>query len=180
MFKLARKFAYVGIAIGVGVSLLWWYVQIFDPFHLPTVGHVPPNYSAPPLYWIINDRRFRALSWRSALPGVCPGNAGIGSRGSCGFWQCSSSGPIYYVIRPSSRRVNRATTDECKAEKSGFTRRGRREAARSHWSVPRCACGEALIRTSDSSEAVLLEPITREQREDTNLSFSTFRKRHTP
>jgi hypothetical protein len=53
--SFARKFAVAGIVIGTADALLWWYVQIFDPFHLPTLAQAPPNYRAPFLYWIIND-----------------------------------------------------------------------------------------------------------------------------
>lgn len=54
MSRFARKFAIVGIVIGTTDALLWWYVQIFDPFHLPNQVDVHQNYSAPLLYWIIN------------------------------------------------------------------------------------------------------------------------------
>ena len=53
--SFARKFAVAGIVIGTADALLWWYVQIFDPFHLPTLAQTPSNYSAPFMYWIIND-----------------------------------------------------------------------------------------------------------------------------
>lgn len=96
MFKLARKFAYIGIAVGAGAALLWWSVQIFDPFHLPTVGHVPPNYRAPLLYWIINDGIFV----------LCPGTLlqafTLEMRGwfSWFMWILAVllNAPIYYVI----------------------------------------------------------------------------------
>jgi hypothetical protein len=95
--SLARKFAYVGIAVGAGISLLWWSVQIFDPFHLPTtVEHLPPNYSAPLLYWIINGSVFV----------LCPGTLlqafTLEMRGwfSWFMWILAVllNGPIYYVI----------------------------------------------------------------------------------
>ncbi len=96
MFKLARKFAYVGIALGVGVSLLWWGVQIFDPFHLPTVGHAPPNYREPLLAQIIDGSVFV----------LCPGTLlqvftiDIGGWVSWFMWVLAVllNAPIYYVI----------------------------------------------------------------------------------
>ena len=94
--SLPRKFAYIGIAVGAGAALLWWSVRIFDPFHLPTVGHAPPNYSAPPLYWIINDGVFV----------LCPGTLlqvftiDIGGWVSWFMWILAVllNGPIYYVV----------------------------------------------------------------------------------
>jgi len=96
MFKVACKFAFVGIAVGIGVSLLWWYVQIFDPLHLPTAGHVPPNYREPLLYSIIDDSVFV----------LCPGSLlmvfTLEMRGwfSWFMWILAVllNGPIYYAI----------------------------------------------------------------------------------
>jgi hypothetical protein len=94
--SVARRFAVVGTAIGVSGALLWWYVQIFDPFHLPPVGHVPPDYRAPLLYWIINDSVFL----------LCPATLlfffTMEMRGwfSCFMWILAVllNGPIYYAI----------------------------------------------------------------------------------
>ena len=96
MFRLARKFAYVGVALGIGVALLWWSVRIFNPFHLPTWEQSPPDYRAPFLYWVINDSVFV----------LCPGSLlmffTIGVRGwfSWLMWIFAVllNGPIYYVI----------------------------------------------------------------------------------
>lgn len=95
MQNLPGKFAVVGIAVGITGAVLWWYVQIFDPFHLPAVGQVPPNYRAPSLYWIIND---------SVLV-LCPGTLlqvfTLEMRGwfSWFMWilAVSLNGPIYYA-----------------------------------------------------------------------------------
>jgi hypothetical protein len=55
--RLARRFAILGLAIGVTVALLWWYVRIFNPFHLPTWQQIAHSsyYSAPLTYWIFQD-----------------------------------------------------------------------------------------------------------------------------
>lgn len=96
MFTLARKFAYIGIAVGVGAALLWWSVQMFDPFHLPISGHVPSNYRAPHMYWIINDGLF------VLCPGVLLQAFTLEMRGwfSWVMWILAVllNGPIYYVI----------------------------------------------------------------------------------
>jgi hypothetical protein len=93
---LARKFAVVGIVIGTASALLWWYVRIFDPFHLPNVAECPPNYSAPFLYWIVNYSVFV----------LCPGTLlmifTLEMRGwfSWFMWILAVllNGPIYYAI----------------------------------------------------------------------------------
>ena len=96
LFHNPRKFGYVGIVVGIGVALLWWYVRIFDPFHLPTWEQSPPNFRAPLLYWVINDCVFV----------LCPGTLlmflTIGMRGwfSLFMWifAVSLNGPIYFAI----------------------------------------------------------------------------------
>jgi hypothetical protein len=44
---------------------VWWYIDKYDPFHLPTLEQVRTmgNYSAPPLYWFVKDLMFA----------LCPG-----------------------------------------------------------------------------------------------------------
>ena len=53
--NFARRFAVVGIAVGIAVALSWWFVRIFNPFHLPTLGQAPPNYREPLLLTIFED-----------------------------------------------------------------------------------------------------------------------------
>jgi hypothetical protein len=98
--SLARKFAVVGIAVGITSVLLWWYVKIFNPFHLPTMEQamerVPPNYSAPLLFTVINYSVFV----------LCPGTLlmffAMDMRGwfSWFMWVFAVllNGPIYYAI----------------------------------------------------------------------------------
>jgi hypothetical protein len=94
--SLARKFGFVGIAVGAAVALLWWYVQISNLFHLPTVGHAPPNYKEPLLAQIIDNGIFV----------LCPGTLlqvftiDIGGWVSWFMWILAVllNGPIYYAI----------------------------------------------------------------------------------
>ena len=96
MFTLARRFAYIGIAVGAGAVLLWWSVHIFNPFHLPTTSNVPPDYRAPHLYWFINDGVF------VLCPGALLQAFTLEMRGwfSWVMWTLAVllNGPIYYVI----------------------------------------------------------------------------------
>lgn len=94
--SFARKFAVVGIVIGFAAALLWWYVRIFNPFHLPTLVQAPPNYRAPFLFTIVNDSVFV----------LCPGTLlqvfTLEMRGwfSWFMWILAVllNGPIYYAI----------------------------------------------------------------------------------
>src|SRR5271166_2913997 len=94
--SLARKFGFVGIAVGIAVVLLWWFVQIFDPFRLPTVGQTPLNYREPLLLTILDDSVFV----------LCPGSLlqvfTLEMRGwlSWFMWILAVllNGPIYYAI----------------------------------------------------------------------------------
>jgi hypothetical protein len=96
MWKFALKFAVVGIVIGAAISLLWLSVQIFDPFHLPIVGHAPPNYKQPPLAQLIDDGVFV----------LCPGTLlqvftlDIGGWVPWIMWIFAVllNGPIYFVL----------------------------------------------------------------------------------
>ena len=56
--RFARKFGLIGLAVGLAAALIWWPVQIADPFHVPTVGQAPQNYQEPLLLRIINDSVF--------------------------------------------------------------------------------------------------------------------------
>jgi hypothetical protein len=94
--SLARKFGFVGIAVGAAVVLLWWFVQIVDPFHLPNVGQAPPNFREPLLLTILDDSVFV----------LCPGSLlqvfTLEMRGwfSWFMWILAVllNGPIYYAI----------------------------------------------------------------------------------
>ena len=94
--RLARKLALIGIAIGAADALLWWAVYIFNPFHLPTVGNIPPNYREPFLDLVISDSPFV----------LCPGSLlmfftiDIGGWVAWFMWILAVllNGPIYYGI----------------------------------------------------------------------------------
>jgi len=94
--SFARKFAVDGIIIGTAAALLWWYVRIFNPFHLPTLAQAPLNYRAPFLYWFVND----------SVVVLCPGTFlhifTLEMRGwfSWFMWILAVflNGPIYYAI----------------------------------------------------------------------------------
>ena len=94
--NLARKFAIVGVAIGIAVALSFWFINIFNPFHLPNVNQVPPNYREPLLLSVIDDSFFV----------FCPGTLlqvfTLEMRGwfSWFMWILAVllNGPIYYAI----------------------------------------------------------------------------------
>jgi hypothetical protein len=94
--RLALKFGIVGITIGAAVVLLWWFVRISDPFHFPTVGQTPPNYTEPLLLTILDDSVFV----------LCPGSLlqvfTLEMRGWLAWFMwilaVLLNGPIYYAI----------------------------------------------------------------------------------
>lgn len=51
--KLPLLFVLAGILLGLALALMWAYISVFNPFHLPTVEQAQTlgNYTAPPLYW---------------------------------------------------------------------------------------------------------------------------------
>jgi hypothetical protein len=95
--KLPRRLAVIGIATGVGLMAMWWYIDKFDPFHLPTSEQAQTmgNYSAPPLYWFLKDLMFV----------LCPGlflqvfTIDMGTVVTWFMWGLAAllNGPIYYA-----------------------------------------------------------------------------------
>ena len=94
--NLARKFAYVGITVGIAVALSFWFISIFNPFHLPNVNQAPPNYREPLLLSIMEDSYF------VLCPGILLQVFTLEMRGwfSCFMWILAVllNGPIYYAI----------------------------------------------------------------------------------
>jgi hypothetical protein len=51
--KLPKYFGFAGLTIGLCLMVIWRYVYLYDPFHLPTMEQVaamPHGYSAPPMF----------------------------------------------------------------------------------------------------------------------------------
>jgi hypothetical protein len=94
--NFARRFAVVGIAVGIAVALSWWFVRIFNPFHLPTLGQAPPNYREPLLLTIFED------SVLLLCPGALLQVFTLEMRGwfSWFMWVLAVllNGPIYYAV----------------------------------------------------------------------------------
>lgn len=96
MSNLARKFGLIGFAVGAAAVLIWWLVQVSNPFHLPIVGHAPPNYKEPLLSRVIDDTIFV----------LCPGTflqvftLEMSGWFSWLMWILAVllNGPIYYAI----------------------------------------------------------------------------------
>ncbi len=62
--KLPRTLAIVGLAVGFSLMATWWYIDKYDPFHLPTAEQVqamPTSYSTPPLYSFLEELTFTVL-----------------------------------------------------------------------------------------------------------------------
>jgi hypothetical protein len=76
----------------------WWYINRYDPFHLPTLEQVQTmgNYSAPRLYWLLEDLMFA----------LCPGlflqmfTIDAGPTITWFMWIVAAliNGPIYYCV----------------------------------------------------------------------------------
>ncbi len=59
--KLPKYFGFAGVIIGLCLMIVWWYVYLYDPFHLPTLEQVkamPNGYSAPPMYHFLENLEF--------------------------------------------------------------------------------------------------------------------------
>src|SRR5579863_6387291 len=109
--SLPRKFGLIGISVGLAVALSFWFIKIFNPFHLPNLNPAPPhNYQEPLLLSIIEYSYFV----------LCPGTLlqvfTLEMRGwfSWFMWIFAVllNAPIYYsvglVVEASLRRGNRA------------------------------------------------------------------------
>jgi hypothetical protein len=96
--KFPRRLAAIGIVIGFGFMAIWWYVDKYDPFHLPNWQQAQSlgNFSAPQLLRFLEDLTF-ALCPASTLHlfTMDMGNATIYVT-----WVLAAllNGPIYYGI----------------------------------------------------------------------------------
>ena len=64
--KLPQRLAALGIVVGLGLMATWWYVDKYDPFHLPTWQQAQSmgNFSAPRPLKFLQDVTFA----------LCPGS----------------------------------------------------------------------------------------------------------
>jgi len=96
--KLPRRLAVVGIAIGLALMVVWWYVTKYNPFHLPSLEQAETmgNYSAPRLYWLLKDTMF------ALCPGLFLHVFTMEASGSVTWlmWVPAVllNGPIYYLV----------------------------------------------------------------------------------
>jgi hypothetical protein len=62
--KLPRRLALVGLVVGFALMATWWYVDTYNPFHLPTVAQLQSmstSYSPPRAYSFFEDMTFALL-----------------------------------------------------------------------------------------------------------------------
>ncbi len=62
--KLPRRLATIGLVLGFGLMAMWWYIDRYNPFHLPTVEQVQymtTSYSPPHLYSFLENLVFTLL-----------------------------------------------------------------------------------------------------------------------
>lgn len=98
--RLARGLALVGFVIGLCCLATWWYLDRYNPFHLPMaeqgVEMAAPYYSAPPLYWAM-ERAIFVL-----CPGLVIGIAAMdmGRTAAWVVWIIAVllNVPIYYLL----------------------------------------------------------------------------------
>jgi hypothetical protein len=96
--SVPRRLAAIGIVIGFGLMMIWWYVDKYDPFHLPTWQQAQSmgNFSAPPLLKFLQDLTFV----------LCPGSflhvftMDMGNVTTYLTWTAAAllNGPLYYAI----------------------------------------------------------------------------------
>jgi hypothetical protein len=94
--KLPRKFATIGISVGLSCAVLYWYDYMHNPFHLPTSDQAPPSYSAPPLYHFLEKMVLT----------LCPGlflqifTVHTGELFILAVWALAvlANGPLYYCV----------------------------------------------------------------------------------
>jgi hypothetical protein len=96
--RLPRTLAVVGVAIGFGLMATWWYVDKYDPFHLPTwrQSQTMGNISAP--------ASFRFLKGATFI--LCPGSLlhiftmDMSDNAIYAAWVLAAllNGPIYYAV----------------------------------------------------------------------------------
>jgi hypothetical protein len=56
--KLPRTLGIAGLLIGLCLMATWFYIEIYNPFHLPTVQQLQDmtsSYSPPPLYSLLKE-----------------------------------------------------------------------------------------------------------------------------
>ncbi|HXO33615.1 MAG TPA: hypothetical protein VN901_14790 [Candidatus Acidoferrales bacterium] len=61
---LPRRLAIFGLILGLGLLVMWLYIDRYNPFHLPTVEQVQSmtrSYSPPPLYNFLQNLIFTLL-----------------------------------------------------------------------------------------------------------------------
>lgn len=59
--SLPRVLGIVGLALGFAFTAMWWYIDTYDPFHLPTTEQVqamPDSYPTPHLYTLLRELTF--------------------------------------------------------------------------------------------------------------------------
>jgi hypothetical protein len=96
--RVPRRLAVIGIVIGFGLMAIWWYIDKYDPFHLPTWQQAQSmgNFSAPPLLKFLQDLTLA----------LCPGSflhvvtMDMGNAMTYLTWAVASllNGPLYYAI----------------------------------------------------------------------------------
>ena len=61
--KLPRRLAIVGLVVGFLLMAMWWYIDTYNPFHLPTVEQAQSmaSYSPPRLYTFFENLVFDVL-----------------------------------------------------------------------------------------------------------------------
>jgi hypothetical protein len=94
--KLPRRLSIVGIGLGFAFMGAYYFDYKYNPFHLPNAASVPPGFSAPALYHILEKLMFVA----------CPGlflqvfTIGSGDTMALIMWTVAvlMNGLIYYGL----------------------------------------------------------------------------------
>jgi hypothetical protein len=108
--RIPRRLAILGIVIGFGLMSAWWYVDTYDPFHLPTwqQAQAMGSFSAPPLLKFLTDITFV----------LCPGallhiyTMDTGSLMTYITWTAAAmlNGPLYYAVGLAGSALMRKST----------------------------------------------------------------------
>jgi hypothetical protein len=98
MSQLPRRLALVGVLLGFVLMGMWWYVDRYNPFQLPTLEQAQSigNYAAPKLYWFLKDAMFA----------LCPGlflqlfTMDASKTVTWLMWILAAllNGPVYYLV----------------------------------------------------------------------------------
>jgi hypothetical protein len=96
--RIPQRLGMIGIITGFGLMTIWWYVDKYDLFHLPTWQQAQGmgNFSEPPLYKFLEDLTFA----------LCPGSflhvftMDMGNVATYLTWSIAAllNGPLYYAI----------------------------------------------------------------------------------